>query len=101
MLDGEEHPANASAVFTLAAYIHYRLTGCKVIGVGDAAGMFPIDSDTIDYDQEMVERCYAHGIICNYCQADTPEDARRIRQMGFDCSLTNDFHAIKTALEEA
>ena len=56
ILDGEEHPANVSAVFTLAAYIHYRLTDCKVIGVGDAAGMFPIDSDTIDYDQEMVEK---------------------------------------------
>ena len=51
------------------------------------------------YDKEMVERCHAHGIICNFCQADTPEDARRIRDMGFDCILTNDFHAIKTALE--
>ncbi len=51
------------------------------------------------YDKEMVERCHAHGIICNFCQADTPADARRIRDMGFDCILTNDFHAIKSALE--
>jgi sugar (pentulose or hexulose) kinase len=35
--------------------MHYKLTGQKVIGVGDAAGMFPIDSDTLDYNTSMVE----------------------------------------------
>ena len=54
MLDGEGYVEKISSVFTLAAYMHYRLTGKKVIGVGDAAGMFPIDSDAIDYDEEMV-----------------------------------------------
>ena len=56
MLDGEEHVADVSSVFTLAAYMHYKLTGCRVIGVGDASGMFPIDSDITDYDQEMADR---------------------------------------------
>ena len=56
MLDHEDHVKDIASVFTLAAYIHYRLTGQKVIGVGDAAGMFPIDSDRKDYHQEMVER---------------------------------------------
>ena len=56
MLDGEEHVENVASVFTLAAYMHYRLTGKKVIGVGDAAGMFPIDSEVIDYDETMVKQ---------------------------------------------
>lgn len=56
MLDGEDHVEKIASVFTLAAYMHYRLTGKKVIGVGDAAGMFPIDSDAIDYDEEMVRK---------------------------------------------
>ena len=56
MLDGEDHVKNVASVFTLAAYIHYKLTGKKVIGVGDAAGMFPIDSDTLDYDEGMVQK---------------------------------------------
>ena len=55
-LDGEAHVKDVASVFTLAAYIHYRLTGKKVIGIGDAAGMFPIDSDTLDYDAGMAEK---------------------------------------------
>ena len=56
MLDGEAHVKDIESVFTLAAYIHYRLTGKKVIGIGDAAGMFPIDSETHDYDADMVAK---------------------------------------------
>ena len=56
LLDGEEHVKSVASVFTLAAYMHYKLTGQKVIGIGDAAGMFPIDSDTLDYDEDMVQK---------------------------------------------
>ena len=56
MLDGEEHVKNVASVFTLAAYMHYKLTGRKVIGIGDAAGMFPIDSGALDYDEAMVKK---------------------------------------------
>lgn len=56
MLDDEEHVKSVSSVFTLAAYMHYRLTGRRVIGIGDAAGMFPIDSDALDYDESMVRK---------------------------------------------
>lgn len=56
ILDGEEHVKNIASVFTLAAYMHYKLTGKKVIGIGDAAGMFPIDSETMDYDADMVQK---------------------------------------------
>ena len=55
ILDGEEHVKNISSVFTLAAYVHYKLTGEKVIGIGDASGMFPIDSERLDYDEGMVK----------------------------------------------
>ncbi len=56
ILDGEKHVKDVASVFTLAAYMHYRLTGQKVIGIGDAAGMFPIDSETLDYDDDMVQK---------------------------------------------
>lgn len=56
ILDKEEHVKNISSVFTLAAYMHWKLTGEKVIGIGDAAGMFPIDSDKLDYDGGMEEK---------------------------------------------
>ena len=40
---------------TLAGYVHWKLTGQKVLGIGDASGMFPIDSQTNDYDARMIE----------------------------------------------
>lgn len=53
----EKHPhvKDIDFVTTLAGYVHWRLSGEKVLGVGDASGMFPIDSLTGHYDQEMVE----------------------------------------------
>ena len=56
MLDGEAHVKEVASVFTLAAYIHYKLSGQKVIGIGDASGMFPIDSEALDYDEGMVQK---------------------------------------------
>ena len=56
LLDKEEHVKSVASVFTLAAYMHYKLTGEKVIGVGDASGMFPIDSEKLDYDEGMVQK---------------------------------------------
>ena len=50
------------------------------------------------YNKEMVDRCHAHGIICNFCQADTPEKAREILDLGVDTILTNDYLTISTAL---
>lgn len=56
ILDGEEHVAKLDYVSTLSGYIHWKLTGQRVIGIGDAAGMFPIDSDTHDYDAVMIDK---------------------------------------------
>ncbi len=54
VLNKEEHVKDVAFFTTLAGYIHYKLTGEKVLGVGDASGMFPIDAQTNDYNQKMV-----------------------------------------------
>ena len=46
ILNGEEHVKDVRYITTLAGYIHWKLTGKKVLGNGDAAGMFPIDIAT-------------------------------------------------------
>ena len=56
ILNKEDHIGNIDFVTTLAGYVHYMMTGRKVLGVGDASGMFPIDSATKDYDKTMVEK---------------------------------------------
>ena len=47
---------NIAHITTLAGYVHYLLTGENVLGVGEASGMFPIDSETLDYDAAMLEK---------------------------------------------
>ena len=54
VLNGEAHVPDVRFVTTLAGYVHWKLTGRKVLGVGDASGVFPIDSATLDYDARMV-----------------------------------------------
>ena len=55
ILDEEPHVGQLDFVTTLAGYVHWRLTGRKVLGVGDASGMFPIDSAALDYDPSLLE----------------------------------------------
>jgi sugar (pentulose or hexulose) kinase len=55
MLNQEPHIKDISYQTTLAGYVHWRLTGEKVLGIGDASGMFPIDSTTNDYDASRVQ----------------------------------------------
>lgn len=56
ILNGEEHVTKIKFQTTLAGYIHWQMTGEKVVGIGEAAGMFPIDSKTRDYNQTMVDK---------------------------------------------
>ena len=56
ILEGNEHVKDIKYLTTLAGYIHWQLTGEKVLGIGDASGMLPIDSTTKDYNSEMVEK---------------------------------------------
>lgn len=56
VLNGEEHVKDVRFMTTLAGYIHWKLTGRKVLGSGDAAGMFPINIADKDYDSDMLDQ---------------------------------------------
>ncbi|MDO4649499.1 MAG: FGGY-family carbohydrate kinase [Eubacteriales bacterium] len=56
ILNGEEHVKDIDYITTLEAYVHWKLTGRRIQGIGDAAGMFPIDMETRDYHQRMVDQ---------------------------------------------
>ena len=56
VLNDEEHIGKVGFFTTLAGYVHWKLTGKKVLGVGDASGMFPIDPTTHTYETEFIEK---------------------------------------------
>ncbi|MDD6007946.1 MAG: FGGY family carbohydrate kinase, partial [Prevotellaceae bacterium] len=56
ILDNEEHVTDIDFITTLAGYIHWQVTGEKVLGIGDASGMLPIDPQTRDYSADMVSK---------------------------------------------
>lgn len=66
ILNKEEHVSSIAFFTTLAGFIHWKLTGEKVLGVGDASGMFPIDSETCDYDAKMLARFDEMVAPCGY-----------------------------------
>jgi len=51
----EEHVSRIAHITTLAGYIHYKLTGVNAVGIGEASGMFPIDSTNLCYHQKFLE----------------------------------------------
>jgi len=69
VIDHEPHVGRIDFITTLAGYVHFKLTGRKVLGVGDASGMFPIDSTTRDYDSDLLNR---YDVLV----ADTAPDVR-------------------------
>ncbi len=56
ILNGEGHVSDIRFQTTLAGYIHWKLTGKKVMGVGEASGMFPIDTKTGSFDRKMMQQ---------------------------------------------
>lgn len=56
VLNGEEHVGRVAHITTLAGYVHYMLTGVNAVGIGDASGMFPIDSERRCFDAEMLKK---------------------------------------------
>ena len=56
ILDEEPHVGSIDFLTTLAGYVHWQLTGKKVLGVGDASGMIPVDPATKTYNAEMVNK---------------------------------------------
>ena len=60
LLNHEPHTKNIDFFTTLAGYVHWKLTGEKVLGIGDASGMFPIDPATKDYHPGMLQKFEEH-----------------------------------------
>lgn len=66
ILNKETHVSDITFMTTLAGYVHWKLTGEKVIGVGDASGMFPINIDTKDYDAKKIAQFNEHVAGCGF-----------------------------------
>ena len=56
VLNQEEHVSRIAHITTLAGYVHFMLTGVNAVGIGEASGIFPIDSKDLDYDKEMLQK---------------------------------------------
>lgn len=56
ILNGEDHVSQIDYLITLEGYVHWKLTGERVLGIGDCAGMFPVDSRTKDFQADMLEK---------------------------------------------
>lgn len=56
VLNGEKHVDKIAHITTLAGYVHYMLTGVNAVGIGEASGIFPIDSDVLNYDTTMIAK---------------------------------------------
>lgn len=56
ILNQEKHVSDITFMTTLSGYVHWKLTGKKVVGIGDASGMFPIDIETKNYDKKKIEQ---------------------------------------------
>ena len=56
ILNKEDHVKDIDYLITLEGYVHWKLTGQRVLGIGDCAGMFPVDSKTKDFNQKMIHQ---------------------------------------------
>ena len=56
IMNEEEHISKIAHITTLAGYVHYMLTGVNAVGIGEASGIFPIDSNTLNYDESMLDK---------------------------------------------
>lgn len=56
ILNKEKHVSEIDYLITLEGYVHWMLTGERVLGIGDCAGMFPVDSNTKDFNERMVKQ---------------------------------------------
>ena len=60
VLSGEDHVKDIAYITTLSGYVHWKLTGEKVLGIGDASGMFPIDLESQVFDGKRIAKYDAH-----------------------------------------
>lgn len=66
ILNGEEHVGDVAFLTTLAGYIHWQVTGEKVLGIGDASGMLPIDSERLCFSESIIKQFDNHIISKKY-----------------------------------
>ena len=66
-LNKEEHIKDVAHINTLAGYVHYLLSGRRIIGIGEASGMFPIDSSILSYDESMIKRFDELAVSSGLC----------------------------------
>ncbi|WP_442760767.1 FGGY family carbohydrate kinase, partial [Paucilactobacillus nenjiangensis] len=66
VLNKEDHVKNIDFLTTLDGYVHYKLSGEKTVGIGDASGIFPVDENTADYDADMIEKFRALQNVKQY-----------------------------------
>ena len=81
VLNHEEHVSKVDYITTLAGYVHWKLTGKKVLGVGDASGMFPIDSTIKDYDKAMIQKFDGKPVGLDTLAAAIGEDSGTIEEV--------------------
>ena len=72
ILNKEEHVKDITFLTTLAGYVHWQITGEKVLGIGDASGMLPINPETKNYSAEMVKKF--NDLVAPYGYSWTLED---------------------------
>ena len=72
----------------------------KIVDRAIEAGAEKVQMYKPNFNKEMIDKAHVHGIKCNVFWSDDPEEAAKFLEMGADCILTNDYLAIKTALEE-
>ncbi|MCL2808566.1 MAG: FGGY-family carbohydrate kinase, partial [Treponema sp.] len=65
MLNDEPHVKDINFITTLAGFVHWKLTGVKALGIGDASGMFPIDNTALNYNSKMLEQFSQLTKLCN------------------------------------
>ncbi len=56
IINKEEHVKDIDYLITLEGYVHWKLTGQKVLGIGDCAGMFPVDTEKKDFYERMIDQ---------------------------------------------
>jgi glycerophosphoryl diester phosphodiesterase len=85
-----------------AAYCHGAArSNAEMIELAEKFGFDKVQIvDWYPYDKSMIDRCHDAGIRCNFCQTQSSEEAKELFEMGIDCILTNDFHALKFGLED-
>lgn len=93
MLAHEEYLHNLSFFSTLAGYIHYRLSGQKVLGIGDAVGMFTMDCETKDYGEQHVKIFNEQAERLGYANFDLKSKLPKVLCAGQDAGCLTEIGA--------